>query len=290
VNDEELEYRVLKRVSQFMVEEIIMTEEKQVNILSLGAGVQSSVLALMSEEGELPFKFDYAIFADTGWEPPAVMEYLAWIESRVSFPVYRVSKGSILGDTIAFYSFGQGKDPFIPYFDGGGAPGKRQCTSDYKIAPIQKFIRAELGFKAKQPIKGIRANMHIGISTDEVGRCKPSRVKWLWNTWPLIDKRMSRQDCLDWAAAHDFPEPPRSSCIGCPYHSEQEWSNMKRDFPEQFEQACLVDDIIRTPPDPKKEGTQYTVRQLVPLRERDFAPRKSEANHFNNECEGLCGV
>lgn len=36
-------------------------------ILSLGAGVQSSTLALMAEHGEIE-KPDYAIFADTGWE------------------------------------------------------------------------------------------------------------------------------------------------------------------------------------------------------------------------------
>ena len=37
-------------------------------ILSLGAGVQSSVVLLMSIKGILP-RLDAAIFADTQWEP-----------------------------------------------------------------------------------------------------------------------------------------------------------------------------------------------------------------------------
>ena len=43
-------------------------EEAGVKILSLGAGVQSSTMALMAEHGELETP-DCAIFADTGWEP-----------------------------------------------------------------------------------------------------------------------------------------------------------------------------------------------------------------------------
>jgi hypothetical protein len=44
-------------------------------VLSLGAGVQSTTLLLMSVYGELP-PLDYAIFADTGWEPARVYEHL----------------------------------------------------------------------------------------------------------------------------------------------------------------------------------------------------------------------
>jgi len=44
-------------------------------LLSLGAGVQSTVLALMSADGTLP-KVDGAVFADTGWEPKRVYEHL----------------------------------------------------------------------------------------------------------------------------------------------------------------------------------------------------------------------
>ena len=56
-------------------------------ILSLGAGVQSSTLALMIEKGEVPM-VDAAIFSDTFGEPKAVYEWLEWLKKQLSFPIY----------------------------------------------------------------------------------------------------------------------------------------------------------------------------------------------------------
>ena len=69
------------------------------NILSLGAGVQSTVLALMAECGELP-KPDAAIFADTGWEPKEVYENLQWLTEQLSLPVYVVQAGDLRNQII----------------------------------------------------------------------------------------------------------------------------------------------------------------------------------------------
>ena len=44
-------------------------------VLSLGAGVQSSAMAVMSARSDLP-PVDCAIFADTGYEPKMVYKYL----------------------------------------------------------------------------------------------------------------------------------------------------------------------------------------------------------------------
>jgi hypothetical protein len=44
-------------------------------VLSLGAGVQSTALAILAARGHLP-RPDAAIFADTGWEPAAVYAHL----------------------------------------------------------------------------------------------------------------------------------------------------------------------------------------------------------------------
>ena len=50
-----------------------MTDQpKRLHILSLGAGVQSSTLALMFARGEVTPMPDCAIFADTGAEPASV--------------------------------------------------------------------------------------------------------------------------------------------------------------------------------------------------------------------------
>ena len=71
--------------------------------LSLGAGVQSTTLALMAAHGEIGPMPDCAIFADTGWEPQAVYDHLAWLMSPnvLPFPVHIVSDGNIREQLIA---------------------------------------------------------------------------------------------------------------------------------------------------------------------------------------------
>jgi len=63
-----------------------MPTEPTLRVLSLGAGVQSSVMALMAAHGELP-RINCAIFADTQWEPKAIYEHLDWLETVVSNPL-----------------------------------------------------------------------------------------------------------------------------------------------------------------------------------------------------------
>ena len=60
-------------------------------ILSLGAGVQSTALALMSRDGMFDLSVDAAVFADTQWEPKAVYRHLAWLVGELgeALPVYR---------------------------------------------------------------------------------------------------------------------------------------------------------------------------------------------------------
>ncbi len=69
----------------------------RLRVLSLGAGVQSTALALMAAHGEIGPMPDCAIFADTGWEPKAVYEHLAWLKSPnvLPFPVHIVTGGNI---------------------------------------------------------------------------------------------------------------------------------------------------------------------------------------------------
>lgn len=74
--------------------------EPTIRTLSLGAGVQSTTLLLMSLEGILP-KLDCAIFADTGWEPRRVYDHLGLITAQAAkggVPVLRVSKGNLRHD------------------------------------------------------------------------------------------------------------------------------------------------------------------------------------------------
>ena len=114
--------------------------------LSLGAGVQSTVLALMAERGEygLP-KPDVAVFADTGWEPPSVYEHLDWLQEQLSFEVVRVKAGNIKDNILEGTSPDGSNYLGIPAFlingDGSTAVAARQCTSKYKVRPINRYLR-----------------------------------------------------------------------------------------------------------------------------------------------------
>jgi len=79
------------------------SESIRLRVLSLGAGGQSTTLAMMAAHGEIGPMPDCAIFSDTGWEPKAVYEHLAWLMSPhvLAFPNHIVSAGNIRDDLIA---------------------------------------------------------------------------------------------------------------------------------------------------------------------------------------------
>ena len=74
--------------------------EPTIRILSLGAGVQSSTMALMADEGAFGIKPDAAVFADTGWEPDSVLKHLEWLKKQLSYPVHICKKGNLNEDIL----------------------------------------------------------------------------------------------------------------------------------------------------------------------------------------------
>ncbi len=265
-------------------------------ILSLGAGVQSSTLALMIKNGEVPM-VDAAIFADTGAEPRGVYAYLDWLESVLPFPVYRVQKDDGLLENIK-QSVAGGRFAGAPFFtrspkDGRPAMLHRQCTKEFKIEPIVKKVRELVGLKKGQrgPRGKILATQYIGISWDEVQRMKPSLVPWIVHEWPLIDRRMTRADCLRWIGDRGYPLPSKSSCTFCPYHDAAAWRDIKLNDQESWDQAVEVDRMIRTG-DRGTVDKLYVHRSLKPIEEVDFrnAEDAGQMSMFTEECEGMCGV
>lgn len=269
-----------------------------IRILSLGAGVQSSTLALMIAHGELP-PVKAAIFADTQWEPRKVYEWLDWLEGEIQrlphqFPIYRVSQGNLRTDILTRQNSTGGRFAAVPWFiinpDGTHGMGRRQCTFEYKLRPLHRQARKLADLAKGQRSKGEIVEMLIGISTDEALRMKPSRERWARNAWPLIDERMSRQDCLRWMERKGYSLPPKSSCIGCPYHSIHEWRAIKAD-PEAWADALEVDAAIRAPMRGLL-GQQFMISQRIPLADLDLSTAEDhgQVDMFNNECEGMCGV
>ncbi len=263
-------------------------------VLSLGAGVQSTTLALMIEKGEIPM-VDCAIFADTMGEPKKVYEHLDWLEKQLSFPLYKVSKSNLKQDVLDAVD-GKYKFLTIPlwsYHSETKRKGisRRTCTADYKVTPINKKVRELLGYKKGERVKkGTQVEMVMGISLDEIIRTRVNQLKYIKNIYPLIEFQMRRHHCLEWMEKNNYPKPPRSACTFCPFHSNQEWKNVKQNK-EEWEEVVAMDKAVRKASKLRDFNELYLHKDRVPLDEADLEPNKDQQDLFDDICdEGMCGV
>jgi len=272
------------------------------NILSLGAGVQSSTMALMAAKGELTPMPDFAIFADVGGdEPEEVYTWLDDLKLWLPFPTYivRADAERSLSDHDVWLRTSKKtglnyRDGHIPAFikNDQGKVGMlhRKCTADFKIVPIVKELR-KLG-NIKRGEKEVQIKQWMGISTDEVQRMKPFRYPFVEHIFPLIENNISRRDCIQWMEDNYSIRPPRSACVFCPYHSDREWAYLKNSHPDDFDRAVAHEKRMQAAADKCQvlRGTPYLHRSCVPIDEIDFDPDSTQVDMFGNECEGLCGV
>lgn len=273
------------------------------NVLNLGAGVQSSCLALMTAKGEVGPMPDFAVFADTQAEPESVYKWLDWLETQLPFPIYRVTNGNLTNDSLKVYQrkdgSGERVNNLIPAF--GVLPNGtktaaigRKCTNDYKILPMLRDIKKRCGIKRGQ--KEITVTQWIGISWDELQRMKDARFQWTQHRWPLIERRMTRQNCLDWMNKNRYPEPPRSACYYCPFHSDREWRRLRDQNPVEFRLAIEFDKLLRQihrDHNKRLNMEVYLHNSCKPLDEIDFDSDEQKGQmvwDFQAECEGMCGV
>lgn len=274
--------------------------------ISLGAGVQSTVMALMAATGEIGPRPEFCIFADTQAEPLDVYVHLDWLEGEIArltngqMQTLRVSAGNLETDVLDILELAEikGRKPTPPFFtpgqDGIAAPIRRQCTEAYKIDPIRDWMREQIGHPKGKVWKGPPAiECWIGISTDEIQRMRDARDRFVMNRWPLIEARMSRGDCLEWFGRR-YPGRPlaKSACWFCPYKKTPEWRRTRDEQPEEWAKAVAFDAKIRKG-SASSRGEWFLSRQLVPLAEADLsnaADRGQAEFGFLEECEGMCGI
>ena len=277
--------------------------------MSIGGGKDSTAMALMASEGDFGRVPDVGIFADVGWEPAYVYEHLDWLETRLSFPIHRVSRGRNLRDDVYNGENAYGhKYIAIPVRtvkpDGSLALGKRECTRNYKIEPIQRHIRDLLGYSPRQRVRE-HVEQWIGISASEIIRAKDSRHRWITNRYPLIEAGMTRSDCERYFKRR-FPdrELRKSSCIGCPYRSRAQWLEVADHDPTGLADAIKVDERMRSPEflatrkDPAvrlylhSDGVPLAdaIRKAQTARAEGAQGTLFDDDLFAEECEGVCGV
>ncbi|HVS71366.1 MAG TPA: hypothetical protein VHQ47_08945 [Phycisphaerae bacterium] len=171
---------------------------------------------------------------------------------------------------------------------------KRQCTAEYKVEPIRRWIKANvfgLGHRDRWPTSP-QVVQTFGISYDEQSRMKVPDP-WATFEYPLVERRWHRERVIQWAEKH-FPdhEFPRSACCGCPFHSNEEWRNIRDTDPAGWQEALALDAHIRNAGGMR--GQVYLHRSCVPLAEADLEAKDTAQTRldagFENECLGMCGI
>lgn len=253
-------------------------------VISLGWGVQSFTLAAMVALGELE-PVDAAIHSDTGYESQLTYEFAKrwtpWLEEHgVRVVTVHGTNGTLEEVSRITTSDGRGilKIPAFVLADGVASILPRQCTTEWKIAPMRRWLQAN---RNKQPIE-----QWIGISLDEMERMRYSDVKYITNRYPLFEKRITRVACQLWLERNGIEVPPKSACVFCPYHNKASWIKTKS-VPEDWQRALEVDECIRNM-NTRDGRKNYLSHYLKPLTELDLSTPEENGQMNLFDCSGTC--
>lgn len=242
-------------------------------IISFGGGVQSTAMMVLAAEGRLGFDVDAVVFANTGTdsENAATLDYIECVAipymAEHGLHFVEVDAGqwpngsprTLLSQLDAYNGCqGCGATPEDDCYQsctatrntGGdmpiplkieplGVPVSRSCTNHWKILPVRNWLIAN-GASGTNP-----ATVLIGISTDELHRATskprhPAEVA----AYPLLDLGISRNDCRRIILDAGLSVPPKSHCWFCPFKSESQWAEARRDEPQVFAAAVGIEQRI----------------------------------------------
>lgn len=291
---------------------LVSATPRTYHVLNLGVGVQSTTLALLAEEGKLlyngePVRLDAAVVADTKEEPRdpghSVYEHLEKLRKKLSYPVIVRSAGK-LGDDLQHGTGRTQRVASIPAFTSDAANKvskvRRQCTAEYKIQVIEKAIRRDVaGIKpgGRFP-KGVRVVQYIGISLDEAGRMTRAKkrleehpIYWSELRWPLVEQfGWTRADCRKYLETKLDYRVPRSACVFCPFHDNEEWAAIKARNGVDWARAVEVDRMLRMSGSVctrKMNQPLFLHRSCKPIDEVQFSTDPGDS--MAAECLGMCG-
>ena len=210
-------------------------------VFSCGGGVQSTACLVLAAQNAIAYPT--FVFANVGnqAEDPRTIQYVEKVLKP--FAAYHKIEWVDLqrrrrdGTPVDLYE--ELHRPIrsidIPVRMSNGAPGNRNCTVEFKIKPIAKWI--------KRNAPG--CTLGKGISTDEPHRATPSRENDGYvSAYPLIELGISRSDCLRIVREAGLPQPPKSSCWFCPYKTTDQWITMRRERPELFAKVTKLEQTL----------------------------------------------
>ena len=236
--------------------------------------------------------YDAVIFCDLGLEP-------LWVKEQMEF-----TKNACENAGIPFYvldtplykdfteNFGERRVISIPWWtlgnDGHKSKMPRNCTIDYKVERISKFVRWELlGYRKGQRLRSedIKAHeMHMGFSAEEAHRCKESKSSMFVNKFPLVDMGLTRADNYKYILEEWGMDTKASACAFCPFHKNFFYQYIREHEPETYQAVVGVDHLLRDKnPKPPMDSDLFISRSRKRI--EDLTP----ADCNDAECFEYCG-
>lgn len=262
--------------------------------------MQSTALALMSCEnamvkGDVPYPlvpvYDAVIYCDLGLEPP-------WVYHQLEFTRKACEKAGIFFkvlDTPLYQdflkNFGERRTISIPWWtirdDGHKSKMPRNCTIDYKVEEITKYVRWELlGYKKGQRLRpeDIKAHeMHMGFSIEESRRCHENPHKLFVNQFPLVDMGMDRSASYAYILKHWGLKTKASACAFCPFHRNYFFQHIKEHAPDTYLAVLKVDYLLRDKnPKPPMDSDLFISRSRKRL--EDLTPEDYDDAEYFEYC------
>lgn len=276
------------------------------SVLHHGGGVQTGTIVEMIAVGVLP-KPDVVISADTGDEPAYI--YRQWERDRqlldtVGVPFFIVKNGNMIEDL-----YSGGRFAAMPFFtrqkierNGFGKSAtffqhgkmRRQCTSEYKIVPIERKIREillERGLATRRKTdaivvkKNVLVESWIGYTLDEVERVGRMRASpWQTFRFPLLEMRMTKSDCVRWLEENGKPARLSSACKKCPLISNAQRRQIRDNDPDGWAETLKFDADLRSVPlriAKTANGELFLSDKLIPLAEVDIDESENQLTLFS---------
>lgn len=158
----------------------------------------------------------------------------------------------------------------------------RNCTLDYKINEIIKFVKYKLlGYAKYQRVKNedLKAHeMHLGFSLEEKHRCKENKHKMFVNKFPLVDMELTRADNYKYILEKWGLDTKASACCFCPFHTNYFFEYMKDNHKEQYQSILDFDEMLeREQPNTKIRSKLYiskSRKRIKDLSDEDFKDKE----------------
>lgn len=253
--------------------------------VSLGWGGQSFGLCAMSALGILPH-IDVAIHADTGHERLATYGFAKvwtpWLEAHgIEVITVRNERHNVIEN---WTSTGLMIPAYTAYEDGRPSGMlRRQCTHDWKISPIRRWLQANRN--------GEQVEMWLGITLDEVTRMRQSDVGYITNVYPFVEilsRPWTRGMVIQWLKDNSLEVPVKSACVFCPFHDRETWRQIMKNADLDRSRAIAIDEQIRHT---RPGYVCYLTSQLKPLVDCDFSNEVDNGQLSlwgDEECSGMC--